>query len=309
MRRINASLPFFTASALVLVISIFMVFVQITKLDTDNEAAIYGVMLILQTVVFAVPAGAFCYFRGYGYVIMLDIFKPRKNSIAVATLGSLLLILTSAVMKFGIFHFVYDASGYSLYGSSISIKTDSLWTGILMVLSLAIVPAVLEEFVFRGIIVYEYRHCGSVFAIIMSALTFTMIHFDLKQFFIFLALGAILAWIAFITRCVWICAAVHVVYNLYAIFIEKYVWMFSVNPDSDILFWLILVVLWFVCGFFFVNSAEKVMRYCADNGDPAPRPVKKINRKIAIFDSLTEKPFMIAFAIFIVAGIVNIFAG
>ena len=48
MRRVNASHPFFAAPALVLVISVFMLFVRFANLDTDNEAVIYGVMLVLQ---------------------------------------------------------------------------------------------------------------------------------------------------------------------------------------------------------------------------------------------------------------------
>jgi hypothetical protein len=47
MRRINASQQFFAAPALVLAISVFMIFVQFANLDTDNESVIYGVMLIL----------------------------------------------------------------------------------------------------------------------------------------------------------------------------------------------------------------------------------------------------------------------
>ncbi|MBQ9745245.1 MAG: hypothetical protein IJW21_00280, partial [Clostridia bacterium] len=149
MRRVNASHPFFAAPALVLVISVFMIFVQFADLDTDNEAVIYGVMLLLQLVVFAVPTGVFCFLRGKSYALLLDIYAPRKNSVRVILLGSLLIMFASAVLKFGLFHFAYDYSAYSLYGSSITLSTGSLGGTVLMILSLAVFPALTEEFVFR----------------------------------------------------------------------------------------------------------------------------------------------------------------
>jgi membrane protease YdiL (CAAX protease family) len=295
-----------TAAALVAVISVFMIFVQFSNLDTDNEAVIYGVMMILQLVVFAVPAAAFCFFKGAEYVVRLDIYAPRRHSLSVITLGSVLVVLTSAVLKFGLFHFAYDYSVYSLYGSSISIDVGSFGTGVLMVLSLAALPAVTEEFVFRGIIQKEYKTGGSVFSVIMSALLFAFIHFDIKLFLIYFALGLLLSWIAFITRSIWSCVIVHTVYNLYVIFVEKYIWLFSTNPDSEIFFWLILIALWFVCAFFFIGGAERVMRYCAENGDSAPRPVKKFSRKVIIVESLLERPFLFDAFVFLVMGIINL---
>lgn len=306
MRRVDPSHPFFTAPVLVLVISVFMIFVQFAQLDTDSESAIYGVMILLQIVVLAIPAGAFCYLKGGGYLARMDIYAPRKNSLPVILFGSATVILTSAVIKFGIFNLVYD---YSLYGSSIDIDVGSVGAGLLMVLSLAIFPAVTEEFVFRGIILREYKECGSVFSIVMSALLFAFIHFDIVQFPIYFALGMLLAWMAFITKSVWTCVIVHTVYNLYAVFAEKYVWMFSTNPDSRILFWLILTVIWFVCGFFFIGAAEKVMRYCSDNGDSAPKQMKKGERRLNIFEAVTDKPFLIDAAVFGVIGLINLIAG
>jgi membrane protease YdiL (CAAX protease family) len=281
-----------------------MIFVQLANLDTDNEAVIYGVMLILQLVVFAVPTGFFCYLRGKSYIFTLDIYAPRKHSLRVILLGSLLVILASGVLKFGLFHFAYDYSTHSLYGSSITLSAGSFGGTLLMVLSLAIFPALTEEIVFRGIIMKEYKLCGSVFSMLFSAVLFAFIHFDLRQFPIYVALGMLTAWMAFITRSVWASVIVHAVYNIYVIFFEKYIWLFSSNPDSDILFWLILTAAMFVCAFFFLGAAERVMRYCAENGDSAPRPLRKQSRRVMLIEAVSEKPFLIVTALFLVVSII-----
>lgn len=307
MRRIKASHPFFAAPALVFVISVFMVFLQFANLDTDNEAVIYGVMLILQLVVFAIPAGAFCFLRGGEYVLKMDIYAPRKHSLGMLITGSLFVVLTSGVLKFVFFHFAYDYSVYSLYGSSITLEVGSFGTGLLMVLSLAIFPALTEEFVFRGIIFREYRACGTVFAMLVSSLLFAFVHFDLKLFPIYFILGMLLVWIAFITRSLWAAVLAHIAYNLYVIFFEKYIWLFSSNPDSDILFWLILLVLWFICAFFFLAEAERVMRACVENGESAPKAVPKGKRKALYLEALVSRPLLLDAAVFIIMGIIGLF--
>ncbi len=307
MRKIKASHPFFSAPALVFVISVFMIFLQFANLDTKNEAVIYGVMLILQILVFAVPIGAFCFLRGKEYVLKMDIYAPRKYSLGALLLGSLLVVLTSSVLKFVLFHFAYDYSVYSLYGSSITLKVTSFGTGLLMVLSLAVFPALTEEFVFRGLIFREYKPCGILFASIVSSLLFSFVHFDLKQFPIYFIVGMLLAWIAFITRSVWSAVFAHMVYNLYVIFFEKYIWLFSSNPDSDILFWLILLVLWFVCAFFFLVAAERVMRTCAENGESAPKAIPKKKRRALYTAALLSRPLLLDAAIFLVMGIIGLF--
>lgn len=304
MQKAERSHSFFAAPALVLAISVFMIFVQLANLDTDNESVIYGVMLILQLLVFAVPTGFFCYLRGKKYIFTLDIYAPRKHSLRVILLGSLLVILASGVLKFGLFHFAYDYSAYSLYGSSITLSAGSFGGTLLMVLSLAIFPAITEELVFRGIVMKEYKPCGSVFSMLLSSVLFAFVHFDMRLFPIYVALGMLIAWIVFVTRSVWAAVIVHAVYNIYVIFFEKYIWLFSSNPDSDILFWLILTAAMFVCAFFFLGAAERVMRYCAENGDSAPRPIKKQSRRVMFIDAVTEKPFLIVTALFIVVSII-----
>jgi hypothetical protein len=133
---------------------------------------------------------------------------------------------------------------------------------------------------------------------------FAFIHFDLRQFPIYVALGMLTAWMAFITRSVWASVIVHAVYNIYVIFFEKYIWLFSSNPDSDILFWLILTAAMFVCAFFFLGAAERVMRYCAENGDSAPRPLRKQSRWVMLIEAVSEKPFLIVTALFLVVSII-----
>ncbi len=307
MRRVKASHPFFAAPLLSLAISVLVLFIRLVDMDSESRAAVYGVMIILQLAVFCVPSVVFCGFRGRGYIGRLGLALPHRKTFPVIAFGTLFLILASCVLKFGIFHFAYDSSAYSLYGSSISVNTESFGEWLLMLLSLAILPAITEEFVFRGIIMHEYRMCGALLPMLISALFFAFIHFDLKQFPIYFVMGMILGWLAFLTKSLWAPVAAHLIYNLFAVFTEKYIWLFSSNPDSDILFWLILIVFLLVCAFFFLSFAEKLLRVYAEKGETAPKPVPKGKVTLMLWDVFTSVPFIGQTLLFLIFGIIMLF--
>ena len=305
MRRVKASHPFFAAPFLVFVISVATLFLRLVSFKSTNENVVYAIMLALQIIIFGVPSVFFIVIRGKGYIGELRICAPRKKSLPIIISGSLLLILFSSVIKFGIFHFTYDYSAYSLYGSSISIDTGSVLSAVLMIFSLAVFPAITEEFVFRGIMMREYRMLGSLFPMVISSLLFAFIHFDLLQFPIYFVLGFILSWMVFLTRSVISAVIAHIVYNVFVIFGEKYIWLFSSNPDSDILFFLILVVLLLVCLFLFFTAGERILRYFADNGEAADTAPKDKKKKAMLFDAFLSLPMMGDFLLFLIVGIIS----
>ena len=305
MRRVKASHPFFAAPFLVFVISVATLFLRLVSFKSTNENVVYAIMLALQIIIFGVPSVFFIVIRGKGYIGELRICMPRKKSLPIIISGSLLLILVSSVIKFGIFHFAYDYSAYSLYGSSISIDTGSVFSAVLMIFSLAVFPAITEEFVFRGIMMREYRMLGSLLPMVISSLLFAFIHFDLLQFPIYFVLGFILSWMVFLTRSVISAVVAHIVYNVFVIFGEKYIWLFSSNPDSDILFFLILVVLLLVCLFLFFTAGERILRYFADNGEAADTAPKDKKKKAMLFDAFLSLPMMGDFLLFLIVGIIS----
>lgn len=305
MRRVKASHPFFAAPLLVFIISAATLFLRVISFKSTGENAVYAIMLALQLIIFGVPSIFFLVIRGKGYIGELRICAPRKKSLPIIISGSLLLILVSSVIKFGIFHFAYDYSAYSIYGSSISIDTGSVFSAVLMIFSLAVFPALTEEFVFRGIIMREYRMLGSLFPMIISSLLFAFIHFDIPQFPVYFVLGFILSWMVFLTRSVLSSVIAHIVYNVFVIFGEKYIWLFSSNPDSDILFFLILVVLLLLCLFLFFAFGERIMRYFAEKGEAVDTAPKDAKKKAMLFDAFLSLPMIVDFLVFLTVGIIS----
>ena len=46
------------------------------------------------------------------------------------------------------------------------------------------------------------------------------------------------------------------------------------------------------------------MRYCAENGDSAPKPIKSHGFKVLIVEAVLEKPFLAEVALFLIVGLI-----
>lgn len=86
-----------------------------------------------------------------------------------------------------------------------------------MLLSNAIVPALVEEFAFRGVILQSLRKYGDAFAVFASALLFAMMHGNMTQAPFAFLLGAILAMLVIMTGSLWTSIAVHFINNTYSV--------------------------------------------------------------------------------------------
>ena len=272
----------------------------------DKPGAGYVAIIALHIIIFGFPAAFYCYIKGKGFAKRIKLSPPRGKSFGVTLLGAVLLMLQSCILKFGVFYFGYDYSAYTLYGSSFSVKADSLGGIILPVAALAIVPAIAEELVFRGIVFTEYSKTGFFCSAIASSLLFAFIHFDFAQFLIYFLDGMLLCFIVFLTGTVTSAIVAHILYNIFVLFGEKYVWLFSSNPDSELLFWLILIALYLLFAFIFLGTAERCMLRRAENGDEPPAVLPKSALPAAYFAVFTAKPMLIEIALFAIVSLIGL---
>lgn len=84
----------------------------------------------------------------------------------------------------------------------------------LMLFLMAVVPATVEEFVFRGIAYGGYRKSGTKFmAVILSALMFGLMHMNLNQALYAFVIGILLALLFEATNSIWTTMLFHFIYN------------------------------------------------------------------------------------------------
>ena len=102
-------------------------------------------------------------------------------------------------------------------GSVYDVESAATLTGLIIeLISVAILPAILEEFFFRGIILSELLPFGRGFAIIASALFFATAHGSIEQILFSFSYGVIFAYIAISIGSIFPGVVIHFCNNAYA---------------------------------------------------------------------------------------------
>lgn len=91
---------------------------------------------------------------------------------------------------------------------------------VLYFIQVAILPAIIEEFVFRGIAVNALRPMGTKFAVVFSAILFGMAHLNPLQSAFATLFGLLLGGVYVATGSVWTCVLLHFFNNAFAVIVE-----------------------------------------------------------------------------------------
>ena len=81
----------------------------------------------------------------------------------------------------------------------------------------ALLPAMVEEFAFRGVVLQPLRKFGDWFAIVTSALLFGLMHANMSQVPFAIIAGIALGYVATVTGSLWMSVLVHFLNNLFAV--------------------------------------------------------------------------------------------
>ena len=91
---------------------------------------------------------------------------------------------------------------------------------LIYIVSIAVVPPLVEEFAIRGVIMQPLRRYGDKFAILASALIFAVLHGNLIQAPFALIAGIGIGYAVCLTNSVWTGVLIHAVNNFYSVITE-----------------------------------------------------------------------------------------
>lgn len=112
-----------------------------------------------------------------------------------------------------------DMIGIQLSAPEYSVPSDTVGR-IVYAVSIAVVPALVEEFAIRGAVLQPLRKYGDKFAILASALLFAVLHGNLIQAPFALIAGVGIGYAVCITNSVWTGVLIHFCNNLYSVLTE-----------------------------------------------------------------------------------------
>ena len=135
---------------------------------------------IIQFLVFLLPVAFYCRVFGVNFVSSLKLraFSWKKGPILVTFL--LLFLTGSLILRFfGIF--LFDGA---MVNTPDAVFVSNLYSSnrFLTILCFVIIPALLEEILFRGIVLEEYARYGAAVAVIASAFCYAMLFASFGNF-------------------------------------------------------------------------------------------------------------------------------
>lgn len=298
----NAAL---TAPLLALVIYILLTasrFIDTEALKYRDN--IYLSIIILQLLIFMLPALFFCKLKGTGYSMRLNLrfFPPTR--LLFVTLAFLTLLTGSAVIRLAELAYTGTVESFTLYDQYIPMTSSSVSNIIYVLITFAALPAFTEEFVFRSVIITEYEEsgCGGICAAFSSSLLFAMLHSNISQFPIYLMGGIIFAAVAMVTRSVFAAMAVHFLNNIYQLFVESYLFSLIKHPQNMVFLIFTCILLFLICLALTLGQVEKIYYIYGISGRETPTWVKKRKRSAprALLEALASPTMLLCVLVFVI---------
>ena len=231
---------------------------SVTGMDSDPYISASMIQLLL----LALPAVIFCRLRGGGYMKKLRLRMFSTNHAAFMLSALLFMFFGSSGISY-LMHTLFPEAAapvsYEDYGGFTG--------GLYLVLTMAVIPAVTEEFLFRGVILAEYETKGVPAAVFMSSITFAMLHFNFAGLPVYMFCGLVLAIVLYTTRSLFAAMLVHFLNNTATIFFGDMIYK-VVSRQGIVLFCFVLVMLILLSAVFMFGECQRIYaRYGVLNAD------------------------------------------
>jgi len=220
-------------------------------------------LLVSEVVLLLVPALLFIRIGGYRWKTSLSLRAPDPVHLLAALLiiagGTPLVWFVSWVQGF-----ILPMPWEFLQGMSDFLSAETPGRIAFLVLVVAVVPAVCEEFLFRGVLLAgTRRHMGLSATVVMNGLVFGAFHVPAATVFRFLPsalLGVLLAWVVVRTRSIWNGVLMHFVNNASIVLLATSPWIrerFS-DPTQGPPVWLMVpAVVSLLCGALLLERGQR----------------------------------------------------
>ena len=193
--------------------------IDITLLNRENE---YYSVVVLQMMIFLIPGAIWCRFSGEKYVKGLRLKLPSAATLPLILSASALMISGGLLISILFGGLESLSAKFSLYDTFISKDNGQVATKLYLILAYAALPSSCEEFIFRGILCYEYERGGVMRSIVFSSLFFGLLHFNIINLPVYLFAGVVLTMTLYATRSLWGAVIAHFLYNLFGLFGQPY---------------------------------------------------------------------------------------
>lgn len=298
-----------TLLAPILIAVIFFLLILSTFLDKEflqYQDNLYLSVIILYLLLFVMPGIFFSKLKGTGYVDKLNfkVFGPNKFLFLIFIF--LALVCGTIILKlfqYGMNIYSPQVTHFDRYLPTVSLTNTNF---LYVIIAYSILPAISEEFIFRGIMLTEYFKFGTgqVNTIFLTALLYAMSYFDFAQFPVHFITGLVFAMVVFVTQSLIASIVMHAVYNLFVIYIESYM-MRLAGQSSNLLMYVFIML---TCVLIFVilafGVAEKIYyTYSIETDDRPDTAVLNGSSMKRFAEAAIAPSYIVCLVLFIIAAI------
>ena len=288
------------------ILLLFTKIIDITLINRENE---YFSVVILQMMIFILPGAIWCKFSGEKYLSGLRLRMIKADTIAIIISASLLIASGSLLISVLFGGLDGLSQNFSLYDTFISKDQGTIPNKIYLIMAYAVLPAICEEFIFRGILCHEYEKGGVLRAVIISSFFFALLHFNLQNLPLYLFSGIILAMTLYCTRSLFGSILAHFLYNIFGLFGQPYMSNLYRITNSPKLFIFIVATICILSATVFCGEASRLYKkylyraYSADYRNPVIKDNATIRR--SYIDVVRQPSAIACFTVYIIALIIS----
>ncbi len=219
----------------------------------ENPAVNELVQIVVSTLMFIIPTFIFLRITHEKAYKVISFSLPKMKNIwwfIVAAIGFCMFASQAGS---------YMADIFAKLGIDFPSMEREMPTGavgfFLVVLSTAIFPALLEEFMMRGAVLGVLRKFGDGFAIIASSIVFALMHASLIQFAFAFLVGVVLGFVTVKSKSIWPAVIIHAVNNFISV-VFSYLEIYLGNLELNTVFCVFLLIIFALCVFATVKISE-----------------------------------------------------
>jgi membrane protease YdiL (CAAX protease family) len=207
MKKVTKTNVIFTALILIYIIMTFSIRLIPKRFLT------YNLLLVLPEIVILLAA------LGVAKLLKVDTLKePKFTAVSIGTcVKSVILAFLCLPLIGAISAITSNISGNTASNAISKVMDNPLWLNLLL---LAVLPALVEEYVFRGLIFLGYKKRNPLKAVLLSAVLFGFMHLNINQFSYAFVLGIVLALLVYATGSIIPGILVHFTINGYSVVVS-----------------------------------------------------------------------------------------
>ena len=237
-------------------------------LRSGNYDLLSGV--VLELMILLIPALVYAKIKGQGYSSEMHFASLRPTGSIFAL--CLTLIAVCGVILIDIF---YTATGI-VHSKFLLTETyrmtlpDRDLSVVLRCMNYAVIPAIAEELLFRGILVTEYRKSGVGVAVLFSSLLFSLSRFDLLELPIYFFLGVLLCLIYYVTRSLPLTIISRLAINLVIFYFEDAAWTLILKRANFVFLVCFCTILILLAATLALSEAQRIYYTRGIDADKTP---------------------------------------